>query len=393
MSEKELKHSEKSNGTKFQLGNVLTVSAAHLLHDIFGAFLPPVLPILIEKFSLSLTFSSFLGILQRLPSIINPYIGYLADKIRMRYLIIISPSITAVAMSLLGAAPTVTVLILLILTAGFGSSLFHVPSPVMVKKVSGKKPGMGMSFYMLGGEIARTLGPVTILSAIDLWTFEGTFRLIPAALAASVLIWLKLRKISICKAFERKDKKESAKKSLKNSLQFFKVLAFFLFFTSILKSGLTFFLPTYLIQKGESLWYGGIALSTFQLAGAVGTMLSGTISDYLGRRKTLLLSTLFTPILLLLFLYFSDSYFAFGILFILGIFTFANTPVILTIVNSKSTENAAFINSIYMTISFLISSSTVLIVGALGDLFSLEIAFTINAIVAFAAIPFVWYLK
>jgi MFS transporter, FSR family, fosmidomycin resistance protein len=388
-----LKKSNNTSQTKFQLGNVLTVSIAHLLHDTFGAFLAPVLPILIEKFSLSLTFSSFLGILQRLPSIINPYIGYLADKIRMRYLIIVSPAITAIAMSLLGIAPTITILILLILTAGFGSALFHVPSPVMVKKVSGNRPGMGMSFYMVGGEIARTLGPVAILSAIDLWTFEGTFRLIPAALVASFLIWLKLRKISIYKDFERKEKKVSAKSSLKDSLGFFKILAFFLFFTSILKSGLTFFLPTYLIQNGETLWYGGIALSTFQFAGAIGTMLSGTVSDFIGRRKTLLLSTIFTPILLLLFIHFSDTYFAFGILFILGIFAFGTTPVILTIVNSKSTENAAFINSIYMTISFLIGSSTVLIVGAFGDLLGLEMAFTINAFAAFAAIPFVWYLK
>ena len=100
----ELKKIPNQSDSKFQFGNVITITLAHLLHDIFGAFLAPVLPILIERFSLSLTFSSFLGILQRLPSIINPYIGYLADKIRMRYLIIISPSITAVAMSLLGIA-------------------------------------------------------------------------------------------------------------------------------------------------------------------------------------------------------------------------------------------------------------------------------------------------
>lgn len=382
-----------NKNSKFQLGNVLTVSIAHLLHDVFGAFLAPVLPILIERFSLSLLFSSFLGILQRIPSIINPFIGYLADKIRMRYLVIVSPSITAIAMSLIGIAPSITVLIILILTAGFGSSLFHVPSPVMIKKVSGNRPGIGMSFYMVGGEIARTLGPIVILSAIDLWTFEGTFRLIPAAIFASFLIWLKLRKISIYQDFGKKKKKESAKSSLKTNMNFFIVLAFFLFFTSILKSGLSFFLPTFLKQQGETLWYGGIALSVYQFSGAIGTFISGTVSDFLGRRKTLLISTILTPILLLLFLQFSDSYYAFGILFILGITAFANTPIILTIVNLKSIENAAFINSIYMTISFLISSSTVMIVGAFGDIMGLEVAFTINAIIAFAAIPFVWFLK
>ena len=44
---------DKQERREFDLTKVLTVSAGHLTHDIFTAFLPPVLPLLIEKSSLS----------------------------------------------------------------------------------------------------------------------------------------------------------------------------------------------------------------------------------------------------------------------------------------------------------------------------------------------------
>jgi len=37
---------------KFQLGDVITISCAHLLHDIYSSFLAPILPLLIEKLSI-----------------------------------------------------------------------------------------------------------------------------------------------------------------------------------------------------------------------------------------------------------------------------------------------------------------------------------------------------
>ena len=377
---------------RFQWDNVILISLAHLFHDTFSAFLAPVLPLIIEKLSISLTMSSFLNIAQRAPSLLNPYIGYISDKLKIRYLIIIAPALTATIMSLIGLAPTYTVLVLMLFAMGIGSSLFHVPSPVMIKKVSGSKPGMGMSFYMLGGELARTLGPLTILTAISFWTFEGTWRLIPLVIVLTILLWAKIRNISIQEEFKHNKTKTTPFSSLRKHKSFFIAISFFILFTSVLKSGISFFLPKYIIDQGNSLWVGGIALSIFQLSGALGTFLSGTISDFLGRRKTLLLSTITTPVLMYLFVVFSNSYIALPILILLGISTFANTPVILTMVTSLSDENTAFINSIYMTISFIIGSVAIVLVGIIGDQLGLANTFKLSAIVALGAIPFVFKL-
>ena len=50
---------------KFQTGNVLTVSFAHMVHDTYSAFLAPILPLLIEKLGLSYSQVGLFSVIQR----------------------------------------------------------------------------------------------------------------------------------------------------------------------------------------------------------------------------------------------------------------------------------------------------------------------------------------
>lgn len=374
---------------KFQTGNVITISIAHFIHDVYSSFLAPLLPLLIDKFSISLSFASFLTIVQRLPSLLNPLVGYAADKLPIRYLLIVAPAITVICMSLIGIAPYVAVLIVLLLTSGIGVSLFHVPSPVMIKKVSGNRIGKGMSFYMLGGEIARSIGPLYILGAVSLWGLEGTYRLLPFGLIASALLFFRFRKIPISDAFKNKQKETGALESVKTHIGIFATISGIFFFTSLVKGSLTTFLPIFLTTKGGTLWFGGIALSVVQFSGAAGTLFSGTISDRIGRKSTLLIMGISTPILMIIFLLINETLFVFPLLILIGFIMFAATPVLLAEVNSIDTEHPALINGVFMTINFLVSALALLIIGSLGDLFGLETAYIITAIIGILAIPFI----
>ena len=376
----------------FETDKVVTISIAHFIHDTYSSFLAPVLPLLITKLGISYSLSSLLSIAQRLPSLLNPFIGLLADKISLRYLVIISPLVTAVAMSLLGVAPSYIVLVILLFIMGISSSLFHVPSPVIIKKIAGERTGMGMSFYMVGGELARTLGPITILGAVSLWGFEGTWKLIPFALIASVMVWLKLRKITVSDEFKKRTVTPGKKINISNYLPFFICLAGFQLFAASIKSALTFYIPTYLNEMGESLWMGGIALSVFQLAGAAGSFISGTISDKIGRKRMLLVAAIANPILMWLFVQSGNSWYTIPILGIMGMFIFASTPVMLAIVTTMNTTRPAFFNGIYMTLMFLISSLVIMLIGIAADKFGLTGTYHIAAFTGLGAIPFIVFL-
>lgn len=377
---------------KFQFSNALTISIAHLLHDIYSSFLAPLLPLLITKLGISYSMASFLSVAQRLPSVLNPLVGFIADKMKVRYLLIIAPAVTSVCMSLVGLAPNYTVLLILLLVMGFSSTLFHVPTPVMMKKISGNKTGLGMSMYMVGGELARTLGPIAILGAVSLWGLEGTYKLIPFGIIVSVILYVRFRNVNISQDIKSSAKKTGIGKIFKSYRTIFLLIAGIVFFRSLMKGAITIFLPTYLNFKGESLWFSGAALSIFQLAGAGGTLLAGPIADKLGRGKLLIGVTIITPVLMVLFVFIQVSWVLLPLLILVGLFLLASTPVLLSMVNDLKSDRPVFINSIYMFINFALSSLTILMVGFLSDWINLENTYMVSGFVAFGGIPFAFLL-
>jgi len=383
----------KEQNSGFRSSGVLLVSATHLLHDIYSSFLAPLRPLLIEKFGVTLALASLWDLFQRIPWFFNPIIGIIAEKTAARYFVILTPAVTAVSMSLLGIAPSFVMVSILLFVMGISSAMFHVPSPVMIKKLSGKYTGRGMSIFMFGGEMARTLGPLVITGAVSWWGLEGTWKLIPFGLVASFVLFLRLRKINISSDLHKTDKSPEYWNTIKRYLPFFFILVGITLFRSIMKSGLTAFLPTYFyIEKGESLWFSNSTLAVFQLAGAVGTILSGTVSDRIGRKTTLLIISLLTPVLMAFFVM-SNGLWSFVFLVILGFFVFAPGPVLMALVQDVSKDLPVFMNSIYMTISFVSSAIAVVFAGLIGDWLGLEKTYLISSFLALGAVPFVLMLK
>ncbi len=372
---------------KFQLGHILSISFAHMAHDTFSSFLAPLLPFLIEKLGISYAIAGLLSAIQKSPALLNPVIGIFADKINLRYFVIIAPAVTAISMSLLGVAPNVAVLMLILFFTGISSTVFHVPSPVMIKQVSGSKTGLGMSFYMLGGELARTIGPLLILGAVSLWGLEGSYKLIPIGLVASLILFFRIRNINISDKFQKIREKEKPHQTLKKLIPFFLFIGGYSFFRAIMKVSLTLFLPLYIKSKGGNIWFGGIALSLLQFAGAIGTLISGHYSDKIGRKNTLLLISFAMPVIMLIFSY-TDGLLMIPALFLLGFFSFASGPVLLAFVQDTNSDNPAFLNSIYMALTFFISSIVTLGIGLFADYFGLIWTYKFCALLGFGLIPF-----
>ena len=389
-SNPELKQNSKKSG--FQSGNVIIISLSHLLHDIYSSFLAPILPLLIEKLGISLTAAGLLGIIQRIPSLFNPFVGILAENMKVRYFVIFAPALTTISMSLIGLAPGYIMLAILLFVAGFSSTLYHVPAPVMIKNISGNKLGKGMSYFMVGGELARTLGPLIIVAAATYWGLEGTYKLIPFGIFASIILFFRLRKIDLREDFLKSKEKPEYYKTFKKFLPTFAILGFIIFFRGAMKSALTLYLSVYLTEiKGNTLWFAATALSVLQLAGVLGTFSSGTISDRIGRRTTMVIITTITPFLMWLFLN-AQGILTFPVLIITGFFLVAPGPVMLAIIQELKTKHLAFVNGIYMTITFGFNSLMLLFVGIFSDHFGMETTYIIAGVVAALSIPFAFML-
>lgn len=378
-----IKSSDKDEN--FQSANVTIVGISHFLHDIYTSFLAPALPFIIEKLGISYGMAGVLHVIQRIPSLFNPAVGIMADRMKMRYLIIFSPVVTGIAMSLIGIAPVYILLALLLLVSGISSTVFHVPTPVMIKKISGKRIGKGMSYYMLGGELARTAGPMVIYGVISLWGLEGTWKMMPAGFIATALMYWRLRHLEISSVMEKSVRQTNYFKILKKYLPVFTLTAGITLFLGAMKSSLTLYLPTFMVARGESHFFSDASLSILQLSGAAGTFISGTLSDRLGRTTTLLIITVISPFLMLLFLQ-SAGIWQIVILGILGFFMFAPTSVLLALIHDQDTANMAFLNGMFMFLNFFISASMVTIAGFLADHIGFLMTFKYSAIFSIGAV-------
>jgi len=377
---------------RFRLDQVLTLSGGHFIHDSFTAFLNPLLPLIVEKLSLTLTAAGSLTLFLRLPSLLNPFIGLWADRIDLRLLVVLAPAGTAVAMSLIGLAPSYAVLAFLLLLAGLCSAALHVPGPVITSRVSGRQVGTGMSLWMMGGELARSVGPLVAVWVVAKLTLDGYYPVMLVGILTSVLLFFRFKSLTLPPQGHSKPAPlgETWRALRRLMLPF----AGIMLFRSFMRSATSTFLPIFIISTGEDLVVGGWALAVVEFAGALGALAAGSLSDLVGRRRVLLVALLFSPLLMLCYLLVESGggILPFVILALVGFATLSTTPVIMAMVQDYGRDYPATANGIYMGISFLISAVGAPVVGWMGDQIGLQQAFFWSAILSIPAVPLVFLL-
>ncbi len=382
------KNSTTTESKPFQTGLAVSLSASHFIHDLYPAFLAPLLPLLIDKLSLTLAQAGFLAAFMQVPALLNPFIGRLADRVNVRYFVILAPGLTAIPMSLIGLAPSYGILLLMLFVTGVSIACYHVPAPVMVAKVSGDKVGKGMSFFMTGGELARTIGPLVAVSAVAVFGLEGFYPIMVVGILASVWLYLRLHDIPIkIEAGGR----QSLRQTWRETRNILLPLTGILVARAFMHGSMVAFLPTFLNLETGNLWLAGIGLAVLEAAGVAGVFTSGNLSDRLGRRRVLLACIFAAPICLALFVI-SGGFIRFLTLLFLGFSLLSTTPVMLALVQDYAPRSPSAANGFFMLISFVARASTIPLVGLMGDLLGLSGTYLICAGLGLAGLPFVLML-
>jgi len=374
---------------EFQTGNVLTVSLAHALNDVYTSFLPPLLPSLIAKLALSNTQAGLLAFMQSAPSLLQPVIGHLADRASLRYFVILLPAVAATAMSLLGVAPHYAVVALLVIIAGLSSAGFHASAPAMAGRLSGWRLGRGLGFWTVGGYLGFAVGPILVTSTVNLLTLKGTPWLAIGGWIGSAILFLRLRGVQL------QPTRSAAGDSWRRGLEAIRpilipVVGLTLSRAMAFSATLTF-LPTMLTSQGIDLWRAGISLSVLQLASAGGALVAGSASDRLGRRSIVFLSTLSAP-LLILALVFLQGWLKLPTLIGLGLTMPATYVVLMALIQESCPDNRALATGVLLSVTFVSEALGAVVLGALADLFGLGAAFVASALVLVGGLPLVFLL-
>lgn len=373
----------------FQTEQVVTVAGGHLVHDSFTAFLAPLLPLLQDKLALGYASAGSLAIFSQLPSLLTPFIGYLADRISLRYFVILAPAVTATLMGLMGLAPSYFSLALLLLAVGVSVAAFHAPAPAMIARISGKRVGMGMSIFMASGELGRTVGPVIVVAGVTWWGLDGIWRLAAAGWITSAILYWRLHTIAARPATE---KQLGLQDMWPEARRVFPVLFWMLVTKAFMAVAITTYLPIFMRdQLQTNLWLAATALSILEGAGVVGALLTGTLSDRFGRASILLFLFITAPLSLALFL-FGPAWTIVPALILLGLTAISVTPVMMAIVQDQFAGHRAVANGIFMFANFLSRAAALWVIGFVADGYGLVTAFALAGILAVGSIPAVFWL-
>lgn len=309
------------------------LSAGHLVTDINQGALPALLPFFKEALNLSYTMSGVIVMSSYLASsIIQPFFGHLSDRRPIGWFLPLAPFIACLGLSISGFVSNYFLLILFIILSGIGIALFHPEGFKTAHFFTGDRKATGMSIFAVGGNFGIAIGPIVALALVtSRFGLKGTMGLILPGIVIAILILFNLSMLSTPVHSAHKEAKKEEKRALtKDQKRSFFLLVSIATLRAWAQTGMATYIPFYYINylKGNPMIAGKL-VSTFLLAGAIGTVLGAPLSDRWGHKK-FLATTLALSTPLLVSFYLSSGFLTFIFLGISGmvlISTFALTTV------------------------------------------------------------------
>ncbi len=375
-----------SSGSDFDTPIIVSVAAAHLVHDTYPAFVGVLLPLLIPRLGISLAVAGLLAASFRLATVIQPILGYVADRADTRYWIVLAPAVTAVAIGLLGLAPAPVFVALLLVIAGVSSSAFHPAAAALVTRASGTHWGRGTSVFMAGGESGRAIGPVFIAVVLALVGLEWSWlAMIPGLVASGILYFRMANRPSL----HLRHPVGSIRTALGEARRGFLLLSGVSALLSMATVGLLVFIPTYLTQSGADILLAGAAVTAFEIGGAVGAFSGGTLSDRIGRRAMLAIACGVGAPLLIVALWMPIGPLMLVVLALAGLVLLSAGPVELVLMQELLPNNRSAAVGLNIFALTMASAVGTVGVGAVGQAIGLQEALVMAASVALLALPLI----
>ena len=360
---------------------LVVLSFGHLVVDLGQGVLPILTPLLAESLNLNYFQVGTIALAFTLSSaIIQPVFGVLSDRYSMPWLMPMGLFLSGCGLALTGAVDSYALLLLMVLLSGMGVAGYHPEGSKLAHFVSEEgRAGSSMAVFSVGGNIGFGLGPILamfVLSFSGLGSVYGVA--IPGLLAALIFMFFlpSFKKILAESSSKEKVKGQPAGSGNRKSSVSLILLILYVTVRSWIHAGLVYFIPFY-FPAFKGVTEPGYLVSTFLIAGAVGTLLGGPFADRFGGRNGLLISMVISLIAIYPFLHLNGNWIP-VLAFIVGaslISTFSTTVVF---GQRLLPHNIGLASGLLLGFGVGMGSIGVTILGAIAD--SAGLPFTMNII-------------
>jgi len=362
------------------------LTLVHFTGDFYTSFINPLFPVFVDKLGLTLTQVGIItGTMRLLAFIIQPTVGYLADRYQTRNFIFIGLSLTIIFIPLSGIAPNFWVLLLCVALGSVGSSMFHPSVTGMVPLYAGTKAGFSMSIFNTGGTLAFGLGPLFITWYVAFWGLTAMpFTMIAGLLVIAFLLRIIPRPQS--EGMKRSGFFGALKESLGSAWKIIALIWLVMFLRAVVGQSFLTFMPVLFVQKGFSVVSAGTIYAIFIVSGTVSGLLSGHISDRIGFKPVFLFTFLFMAPALWLLLQLDGNWIYFGAA-LAGSFVLAPLPLGVTMAQTLAPKGRSMVASLMMGFAYGLGGAIAPIVGKLADTYTIRPVLTIIACLPLFIVP------
>lgn len=350
---------------------ILGLTLIHFTGDFYSSFINPLLPVFVDKFTLTLTQVGLItGMSRFFAFIVQPTVGYLADRYRTRFFIMGGPLFAIAFISLAGIAPGFLVLLAFIAVGSIGSAMFHPSVAGMVSTYAGRHLGFSMSIFNMGGTLAAGVGPLFITYIVGMYGLEAS----PYTMILGLVLMVFLFR------FIPPHQVEGLRdlgfiRSLKEVLGGeWKAIAL-IWVVMVLRAyvGVSFrtFMPVLYAQKGYSLVAIGTVVSLLSVSGAFSGLLTGHLADRIGY-KPIFYGTHALSMPSLILLLYAPGNWVYASAALAGLFIMATLPLGVAMAQELAPKGRSMVSSLMMGLAFGMGGMMTLITGKLADIFSIH---------------------
>jgi FSR family fosmidomycin resistance protein-like MFS transporter len=371
--------------------NVKVLFALTLVHftgDFYSSFTSPLFPLFVQKIGLSLTEIGIIsGVIRLLAFIVQPSVGYLADRYSTRHFILLGVLMPVVFIPFSGIANGFWSLLALVALGSLGSSMFHPPVTGLVPVYSGSKTGFAMSVFNTGGTLAFGVGPLFIT-----W-YAARFGLNAMPFTAALGLfaaWYLHRVVPVpqSEGLARMGFLGSLKYSLGRVWKPIACIWAVMVVRAIIGQSFLTFMTVHYVDKGFSVMSAGVMYSLFTVAGTASGLIAGHVSDRIGFRPIFIFTfALMTPVLLL-FLSLHGRWVYLGSA-MAGAMVFATLPLGVAMAQILAPRSRAMVASLMMGLAFGLGGVVSPLVGRLADLYSMQSVLTGVSFLPLLSLPLI----
>jgi MFS family permease len=266
------------------------VAGAHFFSHLYILCLPPIFPVLQSELGVTgVQLGLLIAAINITTMVAQPPTGFLVDRFGPARILIIGHSLFALAIALLGLAPSYAAMIGCLVLAGLGNAVYHPADySILANRISGSRVGRAFSIHTFGGYAGFAAAPLTVVPLTEAFGWRPALVLLGIAgfaMTAALVIWRDDLAIEVARARDRAgdDPPAQPRKHLLLTAPILLSLLFYLLLAAG-HSGLTSFSPTALDDLyGFGLIQANLPVTTYLVVSAFGVLLGGWFADRTGR--------------------------------------------------------------------------------------------------------------